>query len=259
MSDETETSNQSLYDVPTFKDVIIRAVQENDTGVIRDFHNRGIDLTNSGGIGSLIHYACFYRNFEMLELGIQLGVDINALDSRGSSPLHICLVAAFHYDEHKPFFLFCINFLLQAGADVNITCFGLTVLRMYINITPRVYVVAKLLKLGHMVTCLHVEKDILPKFHEEDRPTVVNLLHAAGAYCIEKMLHEISEARKLKEPQRLDCLAVKFVRKVLQNHRRTNLFKAVERIPDMLTPNKPFPKWLRQILTCGIKLEDYFQ
>lgn len=237
-------SQSDSYEARTLEQALTTAIDNNEAERITDF-----DLSKLGK-STVVHYICKKNKPDMLKKCIECGLDIDTRDRFGKTPLQVSLLTG--YTE-------CADVLIDAGVDVNVIYQGLTILEMYIDITPSVSAVAKLLKVGHVVKHIDVDRDVLPNFDEKEKSDVAALLDAAGAYSLQKMRNDHSELLELKEPERLESLTVKCVREHLgnQNDTNRNMFQLVETIPSMLTINKPFPSFLRQILTMGIKLQDY--
>lgn len=60
-----------------------------------------------------LHMACYYKNKVMISKIIELGADLNALDSTGSNALHYI----FHFISHIDEFQNIIKYLIENGID----------------------------------------------------------------------------------------------------------------------------------------------
>lgn len=69
--------------------LLCSAVEKNDTDAIKSLIERGanLDFPSSKMNRSALHLACLNGNVEIVELLCENNVDIEALDSQGSSPL----------------------------------------------------------------------------------------------------------------------------------------------------------------------------
>jgi hypothetical protein len=85
---EGKESEQELFDF--FEDVK-RAVEQNDVRAVREFYDQGFDMhvIDEQTGQNLLHIAADFKAFDVFKLLVAIGVDLQAHDAHGYTPLQI--------------------------------------------------------------------------------------------------------------------------------------------------------------------------